>query len=113
MKTIKKFAMSLLGGGIAVAALAFTLMSAGVSESHKLADSWYEFTPGSETPDPLNPSQYTHYGATPPAECEDGSTICAIRVPDGQTLNADLLETLEENGDMSGQEGNENVKFKL
>lgn len=85
MKTIKKFAMSLLGGGIAVAALAFTLMSAGVSESQKLAQQ--EF--GMEVLNPGQPNEQINW--IPLAhleetdyECQEAATTCTGTFNDSQ-----------------------------
>lgn len=112
LKNIKNYAMALA----ALAIAATTLASAGISKYFQagdiLADQWYEFTPGTNPPNTLDPSQYTLVGPSHPTECENGSTICAIRVPQGETLDSQFLIDLEASGDMDGEIGNANVKFK-
>ncbi|MGH2622263.1 MAG: hypothetical protein ACRDE7_01220 [Sphingobacterium sp.] len=97
---------------LAIAVGSFTIMSFNLSEAN-YADSWHEFTPGTATPNPLNPAQYTSIGSTPPTDCEDGPSVCAIKTPEGQALDEDYLQDLQDNGQMSGPEANENVRFKF
>ena len=79
----------------------------------KLVDQWNEFTPGTATPDLLNPAQYTPIGTTPPSECENGPNVCAIKTPEGQSLTAEYLQNLNDQGHMSGPAANDNVRFKF
>lgn len=108
MKNLKNYAMALVALVIAISTL--TLMSFKQLSAN---EEWHEFTPGTATPNPLDPSQYTSIGSTPPSECEDGTTVCAIKTPEGQPLNAQYLQDLENQGQMSGPSANENVRFKF
>lgn len=99
MKTIKKFAMSLLGGGIAVAALAFTLMSAGLQQEGNVKKTdlhWYEKNQST--------GEYSEVSSPePPSGCPEtpSSTICAIgfNAPQNNVTDADAL-------------GNPNVRYR-
>ncbi len=93
MKKIKKFAMSLLGRGIAAAALAFTLMSAGVKDSKKTTQ-WH-----SVTYDALENKHRigSPLGGNPSGDCIEapsGVQMCAVEYDNSSNPTIEFVEDL-------------------
>lgn len=105
LKNIKNYAMAL--GALAIAATSGTLMSFNTSNNEvKLAEEWHVFNPGTAAANPEDASQYEP-GAPMKPSCEDGTTVCAVRTPDGQPLTNQYLQSL----DLTSGIANENVIF--